>query len=552
MANYRTAQKTDFSANEEKRFRQLFNQWAASVQGYDRNKLGNALKVLEVWDSPLYRGVLKTQYDNRELHNKHARFTGSMSVPQTVIRESQIDRWSLAPYPADFTSKSSVVVVPNSEHITVCPTCSGTGKVVCPKCKGTGKVERAVVTKNSCSTCGGKGYNIEYTTRTVSELVWSYTEQKNVTRYVSKRFENKKTCYHCQGRGYFEHTTYVQDPCGYCSRTGKVSCDTCGGNGKVLRTWKMHRKLYVKENAGYTFPTLLPADEAMKMSRLFDGDIPWKMVESVRVDKENFSQANLGAKPVVGDMLSKLPGSVEHSQNTAVCFSDVEVYECEARTVYYEVDNIRYVCMLVGSEWKLFTVTSPVSKRMDDLKTMVNNYCGKGQYGKAWGVLQKVNKYPQAGSQEAEMQQQLEDRMSNVTRLGANLTVVVCSIFLAPVFYMFYEHLQFFAPWSTWMMEEWEMPVEVLLFMALVFVLFFGMRSRKAKLPKFSYKAASSFSRFFRGCMVGVGNSIYYTVAALLLSYIGILQLAVGAVMLAITIVVVVVFFVFAFFDFLI
>ena len=60
MANYRNTEKITFSQQEEKRFRQLFNQWAASVEGYNRNKLGDELKIVQetghIWLSMLTFG----------------------------------------------------------------------------------------------------------------------------------------------------------------------------------------------------------------------------------------------------------------------------------------------------------------------------------------------------------------------------------------------------------------------------------------------------------------------------------------------------------------
>ena len=63
MANYIDAQRTTFSKEEELRFRKLFNQWAASISGYNRNNLGNELKIVEVYNSPIYRCSITTQYE---------------------------------------------------------------------------------------------------------------------------------------------------------------------------------------------------------------------------------------------------------------------------------------------------------------------------------------------------------------------------------------------------------------------------------------------------------------------------------------------------------
>ena len=75
MANYKNAQKINFAELEEKRFRTLFNKWGASIEGYNRNDLGDKLKIVEVWDSPLYRGILKTQYDQRLLEDTYERIS---------------------------------------------------------------------------------------------------------------------------------------------------------------------------------------------------------------------------------------------------------------------------------------------------------------------------------------------------------------------------------------------------------------------------------------------------------------------------------------------
>ena len=56
MANYTQAHQSRFSKEEEKRFRELFNKWGASVEGYNRKTLGDELNIVEVWNSPIYRG----------------------------------------------------------------------------------------------------------------------------------------------------------------------------------------------------------------------------------------------------------------------------------------------------------------------------------------------------------------------------------------------------------------------------------------------------------------------------------------------------------------
>lgn len=263
-------------------------------------------------------------------------------------------------------------------------------------------------------------------------------------------------------------------------------------------------------------------------------------MEKLNIDKENFDKNDLASRPIVGNMLSRLTNTVEHLTHTAVCFNILEACECEAKTVVYEVDRKRYTCLLLGSDWKLITVTSPVSDHMDDLKDKVNHFCTMRQFGKAWKVLQKVNKFPQAGSKEAYMQEQLEERMSLMSRLGANLAIVLCCILLAPALYTLYES-GFYAIWTDWLIDKFDNTSIGMLMMSLIFVMYCSMKYCKKNLPKFAYKVASPLRRFFRGFIVGIWNFIIFTVFAILLTYIGVTSIVGKVLFLAFTIVMMIV-----------
>lgn len=537
MANYKDSQKISFSKEEERRFRQLFNKWGTSIKGYDKNHLGDELKIIEVWDTPLYRGYVKTQYDNRTLKNTHERVGDRKFPPKTIDNESQIDRWKIVPYSSTYSSKEDFYHVPGSEHITGCPTCHATGKVICPECGGKGVIAQKITIKEECPVCYGRGYKTENKEYFDYERVWDNYQEKYVLRHVRKTREDRKTCYKCNGTGKIETFSYKEIPCKTCGTTGKVTCSTCGGDKQILRFWQLRRIQYIENYVDYRFPSLIENDDAAKMSKLIDDSIHWTVVEKVHVDRDDFKSSQLFSRPVVGAMLSALCGSIKRPMNTAICFSDVEICECNAKTVIYEAEGHRFTCMLVGNEWKLFTVTSPISQRMDDLKTRVNRYCSKRMYGKAWEVLQKVNKYPQAGSNEAYMQQQLEERMSISSKFGANLSIVIASILSAPIFYVLYTQYDFFAPWSSWMLDKWNISTTLITIISLIFVMYNGMKSRKRKMPPFTYRSPSTAMRFIRGFILGIWHFIVYSAVTLLLAHIGILPLVAGAMLLAITII---------------
>ena len=534
MANYRDSQKINFSKSEENRFRQLFNDWAKSIEGYNRNRLGDQLKIVEVWDTPIYRGLLKTQYDNRTLNNTYERIRGRSFPPRTITSESQIDRWASASYPTTFTSQENRICIKGSQYIDGCHTCHATGKVTCEKCSGSGTIRVACTAKEVCTKCGGRG-GVYVTNR---ELEYYNTSEGLKSRYVDK--QKYHSCSACSGKGYIEVPSFREETCPTCKGSGRVTCHTCVGDAHLVRYWELRQSLYYKVNVDYRFPSQVPLDEVPKIIKLFNNNTPWRVMEKLNIDKENFDKNDLASRPIVGSMLSRMPNKIEHLQHTEVCFNILEACECEAKTVVYEVDRKRYSCLLLGSDWELITVTSPVSDHMDDLKDKVNHYCSMRRFGKAWSVLQKVNKFPQAGSKEAYMQEQLEERMSLMARLGANLAIVLCCILLAPLIYTLYES-GFYAPWTDWLIDKFDNTSIGMLMMSLIFVIYCSMKDCKRSLPKFAYKVASPLRRFLRGFIVGIWNFIIFTIFAILLTYIGVTSLVGKVIFLAFTIVMMIV-----------
>ncbi len=536
MANYRQAQQGKFSKDEEKRFRELFNKWGASVEGYNRKRLGNELRIVEVWDSPIYRGELKTQYDRRILKDDYERINGRSFPNSKYVSEDGVDRWSIVERPTTFTNKEDIYRVRGTEHIVTCPTCRGTGNTTCENCRGKGTITRTIDKRKQCTKCRGYGYI----------YVTKYREEPTITYYTGKRevrrekvsYSEKATCPDCGGKGEVGELIHKEEPCSNCRSTGRVICRTCSGEKQMLRIWKLHRAQEVGRYAEYLFPHLIEGPEANKIVKQFDSSIQWQVVENIHIDGENFDKANLGSRPVVGHMLTCLPQrGLRHQQHTAICFNDVEVSECGAKTVIYEVDGKRYTCMLVGEQWKLFAVTSPISDKMDSLKEQVNSYCSRRQYGKAWGVLQKINKYPQTGSAEANMQELLEKRMAITTKLGANFAVVICTMLSIPLFIQLFDTFDFFAIWTKWIMDACDVNADFVVVISSILVLFLGMQSRKSMPPKFSYRVVSPVRRFLRGFIVGVCDFLKWFAIVAIGGYLGIVHLVGGLFMLCLSII---------------
>ncbi len=523
MANYNDAQKIKFAELEEKRFRMLFNKWAASVEGYNCNNLGDKIKIIEVWDSPLYRGILKTQYDQRLLEDTYERINRREPKGQ-YCEEGEINRWDLVDFPTSFTNSENRYRVTGTDHIARCYKCLGIGKVTCPQCNGSRTVAYEVTDSKTCSACNGGGWVTVGDSYKVTKSGYSNGTYYHKGDEIIKN-ERSTRCSVCGGTGYVQYKRTEMKPCDTCNATGLVTCSICGGDKLMVRYWKLRQILKIGNIVDYRFPAQISDKDARKMTELLNRETPWQVVENIHIDWEEYQKANLGSRPVVGDMLARLPERVAEKDNTTVCFHNLEVCECEAKTVIYEIDKKRYVCLLVGPEWKLFTVTSPISDKIDSERDRVNFYCNMRLYGKAWSILQKINKFPQAGSKEAIMQEQLEERMAMVTKFGGNIGLTLCSILMGPVFYTLYDHLNFFAPWTNWLMEWGSLGSEYLMILSVIFVLFIGMFNKESSIPEFTYRVASPISRFLRGFLLGIGNTLFFSAITIIIAYIGVLQL---------------------------
>jgi hypothetical protein len=139
------------------------------------------------------------------------------------------------------------------------------------------------------------------------------------------------------------------------------------------------------------------------------------------------------------------------------------------------------------------------------------------------------------------MQTQLEERMALMSRLGANLAIVLCAIFLAPLLYTLYES-EFYAMWTHWIIDKFNIRTASMMLLSLIYVMYYSMRFCKEGMPEFAYKVASPISRFIRGFIVGTGKFIFFAAIAIILTYVGITPIACQLIYLAFTIVFMIIF----------
>lgn len=539
MAEYRDARKTSFSAAELSRFRQLINKWVAGIANFECKNLGDILSVVEVWDAPIHRVIIDTQYDNRTLTHSFEKLKGRNFPSPTILREADINRWSLAKSPVEFTTQDTQRCVSGSQAIDTCHTCSGKGVALCVRCVGKGVVQKLETHRHVCYKCGGRGSWQEVTTKSETVQVKdSSGRYVNQWRTRTRDVVTTQRCSTCNGSGYTTESVMVTERCSVCSGSGKVTCPTCSGERKVLRFWSFRHKLFEKQYFDFCLPRVIPRSEALKMSKLLAGGTDWYLVEEKRVQGEDFRGSGLFERSIVGNTIERLSKYVEHFKDTKICFNRVETAYMPAKYVVYQVNDKKYTCLLLVEQWQLLTVVSPVSTRMNDLKAKVNTLCSRRLYGAAWGVLKKAAQFPQAGSREALLTSQLEQRMAITTRLGSNIGLFACLLFASPFILTIYEQGKLFAPWSHWIIEKFELSPALLALFTIIAIGVFGVKYHRQTPPAFAYKVASPLLRFVLGIVVGVVTFAYFSIVLWAAAYIGVLPIIVAVLQLIMLIII--------------
>ena len=131
-----------------------------------------------------------------------------------VIKLTYIGRYSsdLNYEPSDFRNES-ISIATNRQEV-ICRNCGGDGTVYCPptqpcrSCNGSNEIP--------CSTCGGRGYNRDFS---------SNSDGDDVTCY-SCYGRSSMRCYSCSGG---------QVVCWLCGGSGRVRCGACDGAGIVVQ-----------------------------------------------------------------------------------------------------------------------------------------------------------------------------------------------------------------------------------------------------------------------------------------------------------------------------
>ena len=161
---------------------------------------------------------------------------------------------------------------------------------------------------------------------------------------------------------------------------------------------------------------------------------------------------------------------------------------------------------------------------MDDLKQKVINYSEHKQYGKAWTVMKKILKFPQAGENERRVKKKLEDAMLNSATLGKRLSMIVFLLIVFPLFSLPYDNHDYMitAQWTHWLDGFLHVThgLDVL-----VFCLFDAVCMFLVDIPSVFYKYENTYVRIGMGLLFGLLIQTIFLGIFFMLNWIGIVTL---------------------------
>lgn len=524
MTTYRKETAVTFTNEEERRFRDLMNNMSKSVEGYTNRKIGDTLKIVSVYDTPIYKLVLKTQNDTRTTRSSYERYKGQAIPQRTVFSEKDFSKWDICEAPKPYRNTDMSFYVNGSKHVENCPTCNASGVVACSYCNGSGSVR--------CSKCGGSGtVHHEELVREVCPSCHGTGGTKTVEQGTGREL-SRNCCYRCGGNGYINVKRQIprtysscggsgRKTCGTCNGSGRLTCQTCGGNGKMVYYLAVDQKAFVKHDVKLIMTGDLPSDEKEKYVKAFDRN-DGKIIFQHGNNGTSFDRKLIGNQDFMTSPLQTMAEDLVNTASNRIIYNEFLIYEFSALTVTYHLDGKDYSCILQGDSWDAFTVTSPISDFMDELKEKVISLSKTRRYGSAWTVMKRILKFPQAGENERKVKDELENAMKRSTKLGARFAYLAFVLAALPVLLHYFQNYELLSPWAHWIVDKLNVRTGIGIFFYLIFD---AICLYVIELPKFTYLREKMPTRFLLGFCHGIVCQIFILLGFIFLDWIGIIPI---------------------------
>ncbi len=527
MEKYINDKSVRFTAEEEKRFRGLLDQWCDSEKGYDGERFGQKVEIKAVVQSAVYAASVQTQYDERIL-DRGCQPTNRDFSP-TVTDFSQIDVWSYAgALPTSFTQDKKSIVVDGSRQTKTCHTCSGNGRVTCPTCNGSGHVMKERRIEEPCASCHSNGY----VTRPKTETYWGYRGSK--VRYnsggdgrvhLTETASEKVPCGRCNGKGKIVRTETYRDTCDECGGKGKIPCPTCEGSGRLMHYIFIKKRLYNQTQSRYIVPVMLDPDEQREICGAITPD-EWRQLDVYSIERTDSVNCPANQLPIVGNMVNGLLSSITDSSSSKVCFSRLTTLKCDATVVRYEYAGKAYRCALLGPDWRLFAVSSPISDYADKLRKSAIESAEAQDIGSTWKRLKQIRKFSQSSETDRIALEQVENRMALSAYYGKLGGVLLGFFLLFPVLTDYLSYYNIVAPWTQLLNYVYSPVLDAPCRAVVGLVLSFWIVKNTwlFKTPRWLYLHNAGAVRVLLGLTWGVLSVIAASIIVVVLNYLGALH----------------------------
>jgi DnaJ-class molecular chaperone len=340
--------------------------WSDNVKHHPHQQLGDKIKILSIYEKPVYNVLVKTQMITRSVSEKIESTSGS----ECTARVSKVsDLWEMVeiPFITEFTDQEPVVFpVWGSFRTFNCSECNGTGKVRCTSCKN-GIVK--------CNSCNGTGRSVA-----------------SSKKYIS--------CSNCDGTG---RTT-----CRSCDGTSQAKCNNCDGKGMFLYWLEMTEQIFIaKDDTIITHPSIpktindtnqdkmyyLGRKEDLKKSNNASGVSDSSQILIFKIVKKNVSNNELLKIPLPAVQQQAIDrkniSRIEAEKAGKVYFHGLIVNSILLYEVKYQYNEQEYILWYYADEY-IYAPRSPISEVEDQTLKDAEQLFKKKKYSNSHFILDKV------------------------------------------------------------------------------------------------------------------------------------------------------------------
>ena len=483
------------------RVRDYINAYAASSRGHPFAGYGDHINLKTYELCPIYVVSLRTQYDQRYVNTGQYPYKNTDIPARRFLKESDVDAWSYELRTTDrFTDDQCAYEVPGSQHVEICSTCAGKGKVTCPTCDGEGRVTcsdcggSGALTctacggrgSSNCSSCNGRGYKQEsYEERYVQSMkfkdgfstpVYGYRTAYRDVVCPSCRGSGKHICSSCDGRG--EHTCSKCGGkgdllCTTCDGRGKVTCKTCQGYGRNVHAFYVFQRLYNICDTSYFHDP-----RVREVAEIYDqkGNYKWTRVFDFTAEalgRGVFSEEREMAARM-DSFIAKHAG--EASRDRHILFQRADILRVDAWWVEYTYKGKHYNGVISGDYF--YAGVSPISEYSDNILKKADKSLGGVGTVKARKLVEQAEGLGVYDNRDRvrTLRELVKKHLNTLSKLGTDLMFWLIALFVTPFLYNFYDSLNpvlryaYFTNDPLWTPYNWLPAIQCLIFLVLLWV----------------------------------------------------------------------------------